>query len=183
MISEVFRPCGEHCLVVLMTELPDLDLLAVGGLPSLVSIDEPFSVFRSPGHELLPENGNAFVTCALIATVTDPFAAGVINTGICRNEKLDASISLRSVATITDPFATGVVNTGVCRNFEFHAFVSHLSVSTIANPLAAGVINTGISRNFKFYALVTYLLITTVANPVSPCVINVRVRRNSTRPS
>ena len=25
VIPEVFRPCGEHCLVFLMTELPDFD--------------------------------------------------------------------------------------------------------------------------------------------------------------
>ena len=41
MIAEVFRPCGEHCLVVLMTELPDLDLLAVGGLQSFVRRCQP----------------------------------------------------------------------------------------------------------------------------------------------
>src|SRR5699024_5903304 len=50
MIPEVFRPGGEHCLVFLMTELPDFDFLAVGSLQSFAGVDEPFSVFRSPRH-------------------------------------------------------------------------------------------------------------------------------------
>ncbi len=48
MIPEVFRPGRKHCYVVLMTELPDLDILAVGGLQSFAGVDQPFSVFRSP---------------------------------------------------------------------------------------------------------------------------------------
>lgn len=50
MIPEVFRPGRKHCLVVLMTELPDLDLLAVGGLQSFAGVDEPFNMFRCPTH-------------------------------------------------------------------------------------------------------------------------------------
>ena len=50
MIPEVFRPGRKHCYVVLMTELPDLDILAVGGLQSFAGVDQPFSVFRSPRH-------------------------------------------------------------------------------------------------------------------------------------
>jgi hypothetical protein len=45
VIPEVFRPGGEHCLVFLMTELPNFNLLAVGGLQSFAGVDEPFNVF------------------------------------------------------------------------------------------------------------------------------------------
>ena len=72
MISEVFRPCGEHCLVFLMTEVPDFDFLAVGSLHSFAGIDEPFSVFRGPRHNLLPENGNAFVSDSFESAVAVP---------------------------------------------------------------------------------------------------------------
>lgn len=39
-------------LFVLMTELPDLDHLAVGSLQLFTGVDEPFSVFRSPRHSI-----------------------------------------------------------------------------------------------------------------------------------
>ena len=38
MIPEVLSPGREHCLVILMMELPDLDLLAVGGLHSFAGV-------------------------------------------------------------------------------------------------------------------------------------------------
>lgn len=50
VIPEVFRPYGEHIVVVLMLELPDLDIFSVCGLQSFASIDEPFSMFRCPRH-------------------------------------------------------------------------------------------------------------------------------------
>ena len=50
VIPKMPVPGREHCLVVLMTELPDLDLLAVGGLQSFAGVDEPFNVFRGPRH-------------------------------------------------------------------------------------------------------------------------------------
>jgi hypothetical protein len=50
VIPEVFRPCGEHCLVFLMTERPDFDLLTVGGLQSFSGVSQPFYMIRSPGH-------------------------------------------------------------------------------------------------------------------------------------
>src|SRR5680860_153848 len=46
------KPRGHRA--VLMLELPDLDLLAIYGPQSLVSVDEPFSVFRSSRHSHVP---------------------------------------------------------------------------------------------------------------------------------
>ncbi len=39
VISKVLCPCGEYCLVILMIELPDFDLLAVRGPQSFAGID------------------------------------------------------------------------------------------------------------------------------------------------
>ena len=46
MIAEVFRPGREHCLVVLMTELPDLDLLAVDDARRCAALHEREGALR-----------------------------------------------------------------------------------------------------------------------------------------